>query len=118
MHSPQSRLIATFALALALTLGAPDSSIAQRSKGDEGTGGAAGYSPPVDMPGGGAPMPDAAPMNAPPMPPPDEGASQGAPAPDQAAPDQAAPDQAPGDGTKKDDGTLPPDAPMGPDQPD
>ena len=107
MHPSQSRLIAASALALALTLGAPDTSIAQRTKGDEGTGGGAGYSPPLDAPGSAAPMDaPAAPMNAPP--PPDEGASQGAPAPE----------PVPDDGTKKDDGTPPPDAPMGPDQPD
>ncbi len=114
MHPSQFRLIVASALALALTLGAPGSSIAQRTKGDEGTGGAAGYSPPVDMPSGGAPMPDAAPMNAPPAPPPDDGASQGAPEPVPAAPDTTSPD----DGTKKDDATPPPDAPTGPDQPD
>jgi hypothetical protein len=84
MHSSHIRLIAASALALALTIAAPGSSLAQRTK-DDGTGGAAGYSPPVDMPGGAAPMPDAAPT--PPMPPPDEGASQGAPEPEPVAPD-------------------------------
>ena len=108
MHTSHARLIAASALAFALTLGAPGSSLAQRTK-DDGTGGAAGYSPPVDMPSGGAPMPDAAPMNAPPMPPSDDGASQGAPEPVPAAPD---------DGTKKDDSTPPSDAPTGADQPD
>ena len=106
MHSSHIRLIAASALALALTIAAPGSSLAQRTK-DDGTGGADGYSPPVDMPGGAAPMPDAAPT--PPMPPPDEGASQGAPEPEPVAPD---------DGTKKDDGTPPSDAPTGADQPD
>ena len=108
MHSSHIRLIAASALALALTIAAPGASLAQRTK-DDGTGGAAGYSPPVDMPGGAAPMPDAAPMNAPPTPPPDDSASQGAPEPEPVAPN---------DGTKKDDGTPPSDAPTGPDQPD
>ena len=109
MHSSHIRLIATSALALALTLAASGSSLAQRTK-DDGTGGAAGYSPPVEMPGAAAPMDaPAAPMNAPPLPPPDAGASQGAPPPEPVAPD---------DGTKKDDGTPPADAPTGADQPD
>jgi hypothetical protein len=104
MHTPQSRMIAVSALAFVLALAAPESSIAQRTKGDEGTGGAAGYSPPVDT-GPEADSP-AAPEAMPP-PPPDAG--QAAPAPESASPDGAKPD----DGMKKDDGTLP-----GPDQPD
>jgi hypothetical protein len=104
MHTPQSRMIAVSALAFVLALAAPESSIAQRTKGDEGTGGAAGYSPPVGT--GPAADSPAAPEAMPP-PPPDAG--QAAPAPDAISPDATKPD----DGTKKDDGTLP-----GPDQPD
>ena len=104
MHTPQSRMIAVSALAFVLALAAPESSIAQRTKGDEGTGGAAGYSPPVGT--GPAADSPAAPEAMPP-PPPDAG--QAAPAPDAISPDGTKPD----DGTKKDDGTLP-----GPDQPD
>jgi hypothetical protein len=103
MHSSHIRLIATSALALALTVAASGSSLAQRTK-DDGTGGAAGYSPPVEAPDAAAPMDaPAAPMNAPPLPPPDAGASQGAPPPEPIAPD---------------DGTPPSDALPGPDQPD
>lgn len=58
MSRSGSRLIAAVAFALALALAAPSN--AQRVRGDEGTGGAAGYSPPIDMPAGGA-----APMDAP-----------------------------------------------------
>jgi hypothetical protein len=104
MHAPQSRMIAVSALALILALAAPEASIAQPTKGDEGTGGAAGYSPPIGT--GPAADSPAAPEAMPP-PPPDAG--QAAPAPDAASPDGTKPD----DGTKKDDGTLP-----GPDQPD
>jgi len=104
MHTPQSRMIAVSALAFVLALAAPESSIAQRTKGDEGTGGAAGYSPPVGT--GPAADSPAAPEAMPPLPP---DAGQAAPAPDATSPDGTKPD----DGTKKDDGTLP-----GPDQPD
>ncbi len=105
MHPSQSRLIVASTLALALTLGSPGSSIAQRTKGDEGTGGAAGYSPPLESPDAAAPMDaPAAPMNAPPA----DASGQGAPPPE----------PAPDDGTKTDDGTPPPDGLPGPDQPD
>lgn len=94
MHSPSFRLIAASALALTMTFGSPSSSIAQRTKGDEGTGGAAGYSPPVET-GPAAEAPAARSMTAPP--PPDAG--QAAPAPDAAPP--------PEDG-KPEDGIKPP----------
>lgn len=106
MHFSHTRLIvvaAATAAVFALTFAAKDSSIAQRTKGDEGTGGAAGYSPPIDM-GQGAP----APMNAPAAPSTtSEDAGEQPPAADVTSPDE-----------KKDDGTLPPDAPGAPDQPD
>ena len=101
MHTPQSRMIAISALAFVLALAAPEASIAQPTKGDEGTGGAAGYSPPIGT-SPAADSPAAPSTTAMPPPPPDAG--QTAPAPDAASPDG---------GTKKDDGTLP-----GPDQPD
>ncbi len=106
MYSSHIRLIAASALALALTVAATGASLAQRTK-DDGTGGAAGYSPPLEAPSAAAPMDaPAAPSTTAPPPPSADG--MGAPPPDGAAPD---------DGTKKDDGT-PPDAPTGPDQPD
>ncbi len=107
MLSSPIRLIVASTLALALTLGAPGSSIAQRTKGDEGTGGAAGYSPPVDQPGAAAPAdaPAAPSTTAPPQP---EDTGEPPPMPDTATP---------GD-NKKDDGTPPSDAPTGADQPD
>ena len=104
MHTPQSRMIAVSALALILALAAPEASIAQPTKGDEGTGGAAGYSPPI----GTGPAADSPPRLRPCHPRPRTPGRQ-RPAPDAASPDGTKPD----DGTKKDDGTLP-----GPDQPD
>jgi hypothetical protein len=102
MPSSQTRLIVASALALALTLGAPQSSIAQRTKGDEGTGGAAGYSPPVDQPGPAeAPIAPAQPEDT------------GEPPP---RPDSATPGDKPAD--KKNDGAPPSDAPTGADIPD
>ena len=106
MHPSSFRLIAATALTLALGLAIPTPSDAQRNKGDEGTGGAAGYSPPVDMPSMDAP---AAPMNAPPLPPLDEGASQGAPPPEPAPPE---------DGNPEDESSPPSDAGTGADIPD
>jgi len=103
MPSSQSRLIVASALALALTLGAPQSSIAQRTKGDEGTGGAAGYSPPVDQPG--AADAPAAPSTTAPAKPEDTG--EPPPMPDTAMPSD-----------KKDDSAPPSDAPTGADIPD
>jgi hypothetical protein len=103
MPSSQTRLIVASALALVLTLGAPQSSIAQRTKGDEGTGGAAGYSPPVDQPG--AADAPAAPSTTAPAKPEDTG--EPPPMPDSATPSD-----------KKDDGAPPSDAPTGADIPD
>lgn len=103
MPSSQTRLIVASALALVLTLGAPQSSIAQRTKGDDGTGGAAGYSPPVDQPG--AADAPAAPSTTAPAKPEDTG--EPPPMPDSATP-----------GDKKDDGAPPSDAPTGADIPD
>ncbi len=103
MPSSQTRLIVASALALVLTLGAPQSSIAQRTKGDEGTGGAAGYSPPVDQPG--AADAPAEPSTTAPAKPEDTG--EPPPMPDSATP-----------GDKKDDGAPPSDAPTGADIPD
>src|ERR1044071_2341229 len=51
MPSLQTRLVVASALALTLTLGAPEASIAQRTKGDEGTGGAPESPPPGAQPG-------------------------------------------------------------------
>jgi hypothetical protein len=104
MPSLQTRLIVASALALILTLGAPQSSIAQRTKGDEGTGGAAGYSPPVDQPGA-ADAPAAPSTTAPAAQPADTG--EPPPMPDTATP-----------GDKKNDGAPPSDAPTGADIPD
>jgi hypothetical protein len=50
------RLVAEAALVLACTLALGGSVCAQHSKGDDGTGGAAGYSPPIDIPDANAPM--------------------------------------------------------------
>ena len=102
MPSSHTRLIVASALALALTLGAPQSSIAQRTKGDQGTGGAAGYSPPVDQPGA-ADAPSAPSTTAPAQP---EDTGEPPPMPDSPTPD------------KKNDGTPPSDAPTGADIPD
>jgi len=102
MPSLQTRLIVASALALILTLGAPQSSIAQRTKGDDGTGGAAGYSPPVDQPS--AADAPAAPSTTAPAQPADTGEP---PMPDTATP-----------GDKKNDGAPPSDAPTGADIPD
>ena len=107
MPSSQTRLIVASALALALTFAAPQSSIAQRTKGDDGTGGAAGYSPPVDQPPGPADAPAAPSTTAPAQP---EDTGEPPPMPDSATPG------APSD--KKDDGTPPSDAPTGADIPD
>ncbi len=85
----QRRVVATALLALAVSLAICGPSNAQLPRGQEGTGGAAGYSPPMDEPAGGA-----APMNAPP--PADD--AMGAPAPE---PDTAAP---PTDENKQEDG--------------
>ena len=52
----RSQLVAAAALLLACVLALPNSSYAQSPRGEEGTGGAAGYSPPVDMPDANAPM--------------------------------------------------------------
>jgi hypothetical protein len=103
MPSLQTRLVVASALALTLTLGAPESSIAQRTKGDEGTGGAAGYSPPVDQPG--AADAPAAPSTTAPARPQDTG--EPPPMPDAAMPSD-----------KKNDGAPPSDAPTGADIPD
>jgi len=114
MHASHTRLIAASALALALTLGASGSSLAQRTK-DDGTGGAAGYSPPMENPGSGAADAPAAPSatapaqsDSPIEPTPEPDAT---PPPDQGTP---TPDDGAKDGTKKDDG-MPTDAPVAPD---
>ena len=52
----RSQLVAAAALLLAWALALPNSSHAQSPRGEEGTGGAAGYSPPIDMPDANAPM--------------------------------------------------------------
>lgn len=96
MHSQSFRLLAASALALTMTLAAPGSSIAQRTKGDEGTGGAAGYSPPPVDTGPAADAPAARSMTAPAPPPADAG--QAAPAPEATPPDE----------TKPEDGIKPP----------
>ena len=56
MFRSSFRFAAVAILVLAYTLALGGSVCAQRSKGDEGTGGAAGYSPPIDVPDANAPM--------------------------------------------------------------
>jgi hypothetical protein len=56
MFRTSFRFAATATLVLAFTLALGGSVCAQRSKGDEGTGGAAGYSPPIETPDANAPM--------------------------------------------------------------
>ena len=97
----QLRLLTAVVLALAFTLAMSELSMAQHLKGEEGTGGAAGYSPPpMDMPDA------AAPSNAPPLPS-DGSASEPPPEPDTAQPEE-----------DKKEGDQPSDEPTGADQPD
>jgi hypothetical protein len=56
MVGPSFRFAAVAALVLACTLALQGTACAQRATGEEGTGGAAGYSPPIDMPDANAPM--------------------------------------------------------------
>jgi hypothetical protein len=89
------------ALILAFTLAASQSTYAQSPKGDDGTGGAAGYSlPPADAPGA------ARSMDAPP-PPSNDNASEPKPEPEPGT-----------DDNKNGDSEQSPDAPTGADQPD
>ncbi len=69
------RLIAGATVALVCMLVQSGSVYAQRSKGDEGTGGAAGYSPPIDMPDANAPMQSRS-IEIPPVPAPKSAAPQ------------------------------------------
>jgi hypothetical protein len=98
------RLLVALAFAFTLAFAAAQSSYAQHTNGDDGTGGAAGYSlpPPADTP-------DASRSMKAPTPPADDSASQ--PQPD------AEPTPAPDD-NKTPDGDQSPDAPTGADQPD
>lgn len=100
MSRSGSRWVVALALALSFTLAAKHTALAQHSPGDEGTGGAAGYSPPIDE------QPEAAsPMNAPPAA--DDSGGEPPPEPEGAAP----PEDTPPDGSGTDAGT-------GADQPD
>ena len=79
MFRSSFRFAAVAILVLAYTLALGGSVCAQRSKGDEGTGGAAGYSPPIDVPDANAPMQSRS-IEIPP--------EQAAPAPESASPQE------------------------------
>ena len=89
----RSKIVAT-ALLLAWVLALPSSSHAQSTRGEEGTGGAAGYSPPIDMPDANAPMQSRS----------IETPAEAAPEPGQATPPDASP-------KKQDDEATPKDSP-------
>ena len=91
----RSQLVAAAALLLACALALPSSSYAQSPRGEEGTGGAAGYSPPVDMPDANAPMQSRS----------IETPAEAAPQPDQAAPPDASEKKQDDEGAAKDSPT-------------
>ena len=91
----RSQLVAAAALLLACVLALPNSSYAQSPRGEEGTGGAAGYSPPVDMPDANAPMQSRS----------IETPAEAAPPPDQAPPPDASEKKQDDEGTAKDSPT-------------
>jgi hypothetical protein len=96
-------LIAALSLVLAAAL-VSGPSLAQRPPKSEGTGGAAGYSPSIEMPGAAAPMDSRSPSL--------EAPAEAAPQADSVAP-------APEEGTPEDEGGQPQDkGSEGADQPD
>jgi hypothetical protein len=91
----RSQLVAAAALLLACALPLPSSCHAQSPRGEEGTGGAAGYSPPIDMPDANAPMQSRS----------IEVPTEAAPEPDQATPPDASEKKRDDEGTPKDNPT-------------